>query len=121
MRDGLCQQPPTLQDGVSQVTLKTGLKYDGRMNSQTSFDFVANYTGTLTFFIFSKDSFASPLCTVRDVEPSTLYSYIQPSTQLQRSWRFKTRQQLRVQQLLLRELIKIFPLENNYAEKWVSA
>lgn len=61
MRGGLCQQPPTLRDGVSQVTLKTGLKYDDEMNFQTSFDFVATYTDTLTLFIISKDSFASPL------------------------------------------------------------
>ena len=96
MRGGLCQQLPTLRDGVALVTLKTGLKYDDGMNFQTSFDFVANYTDTLTLFIFSKDSFASPLRTVRGVEPSTLYNYVQPSTQLQRSWRFKIQQQLRI-------------------------
>lgn len=100
MRGGFCQQPETSRDGVSQVPLKMGLKYDDGMSFQTTFGFIANYTGTLTLFILSKDRFASPLCIVRDVEPSTLYSYVQPSTRLQRSWRFKIQQQLRIQLLL---------------------
>ena len=120
MTGGLCQQPPTLWDGVSQVTLKTGLKYDDGMDFQTSFDFVANYTDSLALFVFSKSSFASPLCTARDVQPPTLYSYVQPSTRLQRSWRFKTQQQqLRFKLSLFWELIEIVSLENNNAENWV--
>lgn len=77
MRGVLCQHPPTLLDGVTQFIVKAGLKYEDGMNFQTSFDFVSNQHRQiryLTSFTFPRDSFATLLHTVGDVQSSTLYN-----------------------------------------------